>query len=315
MGCDGGTIPKRDELVRTKKKKEELSKDVKNAAKWKHCHLSQEQLRKPIVVDLLGYLYNKEALLEYLLDRSKFESGPDYIKSLKDVKELNLTDNPSFSYDVSKQADDKSMFICPITGLEMNGVYRFFFLHSCGCVFSERAFKTISSSISNGSSSASAVAPEIKCIKCEKVYNDKIDLIVINPEEKDLEINREKLKLRKETTGKNAKKNVEKASEGAQATVTKDEEKKSKRKLEETVATKAEKNTPTPLSDHSKKIKPEASVPGAAAAAAGSSSKATTSSIQNDPTASEVFKSLFTSHEKAKNQTKAHWVTFNPQYF
>ncbi len=37
--------------------------------------------------------------------------------------------------------------------------------------------------------------------------------------------------------------------------------------------------------------------------------------IQDDPTASDVYKSLFTSSDKAKNQQKAHWVTFNPQYF
>ena len=38
-------------------------------------------------------------------------------------------------------------------------------------------------------------------------------------------------------------------------------------------------------------------------------------SVQDDPNASSVYKSLFTSSEKAKNQQKAHWVTFNPQYF
>jgi hypothetical protein len=37
--------------------------------------------------------------------------------------------------------------------------------------------------------------------------------------------------------------------------------------------------------------------------------------IQEDPNASDVFKSLFNTCDKAKNQTKAHWVTFNPQYF
>jgi hypothetical protein len=54
MGCDGGTIPKRDELVRTKKKQEQTPKEVKNAAKWNHCHLSQLSLQKPIVADLVG---------------------------------------------------------------------------------------------------------------------------------------------------------------------------------------------------------------------------------------------------------------------
>jgi hypothetical protein len=36
--------------------------------------------------------------------------------------------------------------------------------------------------------------------------------------------------------------------------------------------------------------------------------------ISNDPEASTVFKSLFTSSDKAKNQTKAHWITYNPFY-
>lgn len=37
-------------------------------------------------------------------------------------------------------------------------------------------------------------------------------------------------------------------------------------------------------------------------------------SIANDPNASENFKSLFTTHKTAKNQTKNHWVSFNPLY-
>lgn len=38
-------------------------------------------------------------------------------------------------------------------------------------------------------------------------------------------------------------------------------------------------------------------------------------SIQQDPKASAVYKSLFTSCQEAKKQKQAHWVTFNPQYF
>ena len=37
--------------------------------------------------------------------------------------------------------------------------------------------------------------------------------------------------------------------------------------------------------------------------------------IQDDPTTSKVYKSLFTSSDKAKNQQKPHWVTFNPMYY
>ena len=36
--------------------------------KWQHCHLSQQKLAKPIVACELGFLYNKEAIIEKLLD-------------------------------------------------------------------------------------------------------------------------------------------------------------------------------------------------------------------------------------------------------
>lgn len=40
-------------------------------------------------------------------------------------------------------------------------------------------------------------------------------------------------------------------------------------------------------------------------------------SVQNDPTSSETYKSLFTSCDEAKKQSAQHsgWVSFNPQYF
>lgn len=37
-------------------------------------------------------------------------------------------------------------------------------------------------------------------------------------------------------------------------------------------------------------------------------------SVAKDPNASEVLKSLFTSHKSATDQTRAHWVTYNPFY-
>ena len=40
----------------------------------------------------------------------------------------------------------------------------------------------------------------------------------------------------------------------------------------------------------------------------------TLKSIQKDPSASTVYKSLFTSSNKARNQQSAHWVTYNPFY-
>lgn len=37
-------------------------------------------------------------------------------------------------------------------------------------------------------------------------------------------------------------------------------------------------------------------------------------SVAKDPSASTVYKSLFTSSSKAQNQMKAHWITYNPFY-
>lgn len=51
---DGGTIPKRCELVRKKKKVEQVDKNVTNAAKWETCQLSNEPLRKPVIACRYG---------------------------------------------------------------------------------------------------------------------------------------------------------------------------------------------------------------------------------------------------------------------
>lgn len=37
-------------------------------------------------------------------------------------------------------------------------------------------------------------------------------------------------------------------------------------------------------------------------------------SVAKDPKASEVFKSIFTTHKSATDQDRAHWVTYNPFY-
>lgn len=39
-----------------------------------------------------------------------------------------------------------------------------------------------------------------------------------------------------------------------------------------------------------------------------------THSIAKDQSATNVYKSLFTSHDDDKTQTRAHWITYNPFY-
>lgn len=37
-------------------------------------------------------------------------------------------------------------------------------------------------------------------------------------------------------------------------------------------------------------------------------------SVANEPKATDVYKSLFHTHKSEQEQTRAHWVTYNPFY-
>lgn len=215
MGGDGGSIPGRQDLVRMKKKKEVLDKNEELAATWRHCALSHNLLRPPMVSCEKGKLFNKEAVLEFLLDRGDNEAGK-HIRTLKDVKQLNLTPNPAFK-DYGKEAliggeavdYGNAMFICPVIGLEMNGRWRFVYYWRCGCVVSEKAIYELKSDI---------------CHKCGNAF-EKDDVIVINgnPEdvakmETNMAVRRERAKMEKKGKKKRkleeAEEVVKRAGEG-----------------------------------------------------------------------------------------------------
>lgn len=70
MGNDGGSIPKRSEVVKQKKNTVEVDKSAKAVAKSTLCSISKEPLRSPIVVCKRGLLYNKEQLIKRLLEKT-----------------------------------------------------------------------------------------------------------------------------------------------------------------------------------------------------------------------------------------------------
>ncbi|KAG0214169.1 hypothetical protein BGX33_002416 [Mortierella sp. NVP41] len=179
MGCDGGSIPKRDELVKQKQKQAKVDQNILNRVHWFSCALSKKALASPIVSCGLGKLYNRDAILEFLLDRTAYGDGDlicKHIKSLRDVVTLQLEDNPSFSENQSASLTNHdqepvSRYICPITMKEMNGKHRFVYLDTCGCVMSEQALKEV---------------PSKTCIKCAKAY-EAVNVIVLNPKSEELE--------------------------------------------------------------------------------------------------------------------------------
>ncbi|CAH0558727.1 unnamed protein product [Brassicogethes aeneus] len=296
MGCDGGTIPRRDELVKVKKKPETKDKDAELAFLWQCCTITQEILQKPIVVCHMGKLYSKMALIEALLDRSTLPEGSKYIRNLKDVKDLNLTPNPEFNADERKKEgaiDHRAVpYICPVLGLEMNGKHRFVALWSCGCTFSERAYKEIGTK---------------NCHKCTKPFEDD-DVVIINGNEDDLELMLGRMEIRQQKNKKNKERKTKVKQENSDSgeistnniitepssskqkrptLVKEDVPKKKIRTIGNVVATGKVMNQ-----EELKKMKPEYS-------------------IAKDDKNTDVYKSLFTTHKSEKEQDRADF-RFHP---
>ncbi|XP_029632226.1 replication termination factor 2 isoform X2 [Salmo trutta] len=302
MGCDGGTIPKRHELVKGPKKVEKVDKNAELAARWKYCALSTEKLRRPIVACDLGRLYNKDAVIEYLLDKSADRPNSEvasHLRGIKDIKELNLTDNPAWEGERRNTKGDRyedmhcAMFICPVVGLEMNGKHRFCFLQTCGCVFSDRALKEVKTEI---------------CHKCGDPFKDE-NLVVLNGTKEEVEKLREKMEEKRAKATKKSKKN--KVAE----TVAKPSDSKENPESTETVSSEGQTSTKNG-GDNSQ---PVAEPPASSSTKVVTPSAATGSkrSIQTMEEKSETYKSLFTSHSSAKrtkDQT-SNWVTHTPYHF
>jgi len=169
MGCDGGSIPTRVELVKVKKKEEQQRENNEfERSRWHCCTLSKEPLKGPVVCCRLGNLYSKEAVILCLLEKS-LPPEFSHIRSLKDLTPVNFTPNPAWeekpflSYVTT--GNGPAPFICPVTGLEVNGHHSFSVLRRCGCVFADRALKEVQSS---------------ECLQCREPFTTE-DVQPLNP--------------------------------------------------------------------------------------------------------------------------------------
>ncbi|THH27963.1 hypothetical protein EUX98_g6223 [Antrodiella citrinella] len=196
MGNDGGSIPDRRDLVRNKPKAEQADRANQMRAAWFFCALSKKPLQEPIVSCALGKLYNKDALLEYLLDKTAYGDGADicgHIRSLKDVKTLKFTHNPSrTTASSSDPGNGPAPFVCPLNLKEMNGVQPFVYLQTCGCVFSQGGLKAVSRSPPPREASFgedSKIKEEADdtgkqfdvCPQCATKYDRLQDVVLLNP--------------------------------------------------------------------------------------------------------------------------------------
>lgn len=147
MGGDGGVIAAQRKFIRGTKditdNNDKLQHSIYNQENQKNrskmCSLSNEKLIEPICMDELGNLYNKEAILKYLLSQSKTTSTAPmeltienngntfgHIRTLKDVCTVEFTKNTNVDDEKSATSNTSiSNYICPITLIEFNGLTRF----------------------------------------------------------------------------------------------------------------------------------------------------------------------------------------------
>lgn len=300
MGCDGGTIPKRHELVRTKQKPEEKDRDSDRVTTWQYCSLTNQRLKEPIVACELGRLYNKDAIIEFLLnkDTSDKPEKMDHIKGLKDIHTLKLSENPAYIQQQKKGDGYLDMhmtkYYCPIAGINMNGKYRFSFLLTCKCVISNKALDQIRDGkcpICSVEYSKDAIIPlnENKTV----VERLRANMFKRKEEAKQKKLEKKKKKLQKQD-GNNGKEDEPSTSSSVECTSSSVKNKKKTKKREEISSDRVRNLTNTSLANNAKhKL------------------------IEDKLYQSDAFKSLFTSHPTAKRakDKNGHWITYNPYHY
>jgi len=207
MGADGGSIPKRDDLVKTKKKEEKADQFELGRIKWTLCAMSKEPLKPPIVVDQFGLLFNKETIINNLIDKA-IPKGFKHIHSLKDVFDVNFKANPRHDPHIHKMRATLALtdwakeapFICPITNIEVGVNHKFSVIKSCGCALSDKALRECPSEV---------------CLVCNKPFT-KNDVQPLNPDEEELK----ELKIQFKAQRELAKKQKREKKEAAKKAIT-----------------------------------------------------------------------------------------------
>lgn len=186
MGNDGGSIPKRRELVKEAAKSKTVSELKATALEslshsWTRDPLSSEPIdMENVVSDWRGRLYNYESVLKGLVPGDE-EAGSNGnangndmtfastgIKSLRDVVKLNFKKyRPAGS-------KEKEIWACPISLKELGPATKAVYIVPCGHVFAEVAIKEIKDQ-------------EHTCPECSGTFEEQDVLPILPTEEPQLE--------------------------------------------------------------------------------------------------------------------------------
>ncbi|KAK8078845.1 hypothetical protein PG994_002652 [Apiospora phragmitis] len=247
MGNDGGSIPKRRELVKNAARlpsaaelKETLHESLTHA--WTMCPLSSQPLdlnRKDMVVsDWRGILYNYESILQCLLpsdDAALPEAQEEAfrkidIKGVKDVVKLRFT--------VRKDEKGREFRACPVSLKELGGAgTKAVYIVPCGHVFAEAAMKELQTTEGNGKSSSNSEEAKKEreqqqhCPECSEPFEESNVIPILPTSDAELEKLRTRMEdlkskglahnLKKDKSGGKKKRKAEDAVNGEKENGTK----------------------------------------------------------------------------------------------
>eukprot|EP00389_Voromonas_pontica_P002037 GDKH01003027.1.p1 GENE.GDKH01003027.1~~GDKH01003027.1.p1 ORF type:complete len:273 (-),score=34.31 GDKH01003027.1:75-893(-) len=152
MGGDGGSIPGRADIVRTKgfkfirnlggmgynpntqvRSEDKVAPLKARGYKLTHCNVSEETLRAPIAVCRMGNIFIKEKLIEMMI-RKALPPAFSHIRSLKsDIREVHP--------DCFNESTRKLQ--CAISHDEIDGGLKATVNWKCGCIVSAKAAKEL----------------------------------------------------------------------------------------------------------------------------------------------------------------------------
>lgn len=223
MGNDGGSIPRRSELVKNAARLPTVSELKATALEslshaWTRDPLSSEPIdMENVASDWRGRLYNYESVLKGLIPSGDDDLSPEEenanghdmtfsstgIRSLRDIVRLRFKRYQP----AGTSKDEEAIWACPVSLKELGPATRAVYVVPCGHVFAEVAIREITDQ-------------EHNCPECSEAFEDG-DIIPILPTEetelvklrKRMEDLRAKGLTHSKKTDKSAKKNKKRKAE------------------------------------------------------------------------------------------------------
>lgn len=202
MGNDGGSIPKRRELVKESARLPSVS-ELKSTLleslghSWMHCALSDEKLdMENAVSDWRGRLFNYEAVLQGLIPADENDDGSGKVQKFTETGITSLRDIVKLKFKKFASPGDKAehsqIWACPVSLKEIGPATKAVYLVPCGHVFAESAMDKIS---------------DMSCPECSETFETQNVIPIFPREDADLERLRQRMvDLREKGLSHNLKK-------------------------------------------------------------------------------------------------------------